>query len=56
MRRRDFIALVGGASIGSPLQSHAQQPRKHARIGFLDVRPNIPLFASAYSGFRFGDR
>jgi putative tryptophan/tyrosine transport system substrate-binding protein len=51
MRRREFIALVGGAAIGSPLQLQAQQPRKHARIGFLNVRPNIPLFAAAYSGF-----
>ena len=51
MRRRDFIVLAGGAAIGSPLRLHAQQPRKSARIGLLDARPNIPLFAAANSGF-----
>ncbi len=50
MRRRDFIALVGSAALGAPLRLRAQ-PRKNARIGVLDARPNIPLFAAANSGF-----
>jgi hypothetical protein len=29
---------------------HAQQPKKNARIGFLDARPNIPLFTAIHRG------
>jgi putative ABC transport system substrate-binding protein len=43
MRRRDFIASVGGAAIGWPLAAHAQQP-KLPTIGFLG-----PLTSSAMS-------
>ena len=43
MRRRDFIASIGGAAIGWPLAAHAQQP-KLPTIGFLG-----PLTSSAMS-------
>jgi putative ABC transport system substrate-binding protein len=40
MRRREFIALIGGLGLSRPLGSRAQQPRKINRMAI--VHPTIP--------------
>ena len=50
MRRRNFIALIGGA-LAWPLAVRAQQDGQIPRIGFLAADPNNPLFAASYPAF-----
>ncbi len=52
MKRRDFLALLGGAT-GWPLRAHAQQAGKIYRIGFLRVGQPPKSFVE---GFRRGLR
>jgi putative ABC transport system substrate-binding protein len=49
MRRRDFIALAGGAVASSPFSVRAQQPATPV-VGFLHVAANnaFPLFVAAF--------
>jgi putative ABC transport system substrate-binding protein len=53
VRRREFIALVGGAPAAWPLAARAQQPDKMHRIGFLTLNsgpsPSTEGFQSGLS-------
>jgi putative ABC transport system substrate-binding protein len=57
MRRRDFIALLGGTAVAWPLAARAQQASKVWRIGFLSTaaRPDS-LESSQWGGFLQGMR
>jgi putative tryptophan/tyrosine transport system substrate-binding protein len=57
MRRREFMALLGGAAVSWPLGVQAQQRRKVWRVGFLAVptRP-APFESSRYGAFARGMR
>jgi putative tryptophan/tyrosine transport system substrate-binding protein len=53
VRRREFIALLGGAAAAWPLAARAQQSHTVARIGFLGAA-SATGFASQLRGFRQG--
>src|SRR6266516_4111310 len=55
MRRREFIRLLGGATVVWPLAAHAQQPDRMRRIGVLMGYPESDSEAQAYiAAFREG--
>jgi putative ABC transport system substrate-binding protein len=57
VKRRDFIAMLGGAAAAWPLAARGQQPRKVWRIGFIAgaSRP-ASLEVSQFGGFQQGMR
>jgi len=55
MRRRDFIALFGGAAVTWPLSAQAQQPERARRIGVLmSMSADDPLGQGRGAAFREG--
>ena len=57
MRRRKFIALLGGTAVAGPLTAHAQQTVKLRRVGFLTSAPRPNSIGASYlSGFPRGMR
>ena len=63
MRRRDFIALVGGAAASRPSCARAQQPKRVRRIGVLmplnendaDAKTFVSAFTQALADLGWTD-
>ncbi len=53
MRRREFVAFLGGAAVAWPLAARAQQAGKLYRIGYLSLG-SLAAEASRFNAFRAG--
>jgi len=53
MRRRDFITLLGSATVAKPLAVRAQQVERTPVIGFLSIRSNDDV-SDIVAAFRQG--
>src|SRR4029453_7017249 len=53
MKRRDFIALLGGAAMAWPLATRAQQATRVPRIGIVDDAPMWHSFRQALREFGY---
>jgi putative tryptophan/tyrosine transport system substrate-binding protein len=50
MRRRQFVALIGGTAIAWPLGAHAQEPGKRPTIGVLGAdAPSWTVWTAAFA-------